>query len=399
MKKYILTILTVLSFIYISSAQFQTKWNNGVTIESSDKQFKTKFGGRIMYDLVYINQSDSLNTQYGKQNLTAEFRRVRIFNSGTLYGNTKYKLNIGFANGNISFKDVFLEFTNIPMLGKLRAGHFKEPLRLNVLTSSKFITFMERPNLTAFSKERSTGIMLHNTFHNELLAFQIGVFGVAGNNGNDNAFNNHIRISGRLTSKINLNNNNHNFLHLGVSASIQKNKEGEYKVKARPSNHISPKYISTEIISHVSEIDILNLEAAWVLGPFSLQAEFLADIVNASKNYHFSSYYAQASYFITGEHRPYKNSYAGFGRLKPHKNLGNSIDGNQGFGALEVAIRYNSINVQDQDINGGTMNDITLGLNWYLNPVSRIMLNYTFGTTNQENESFNILQTRFQIDF
>ena len=57
----------------------------------------------------------------------------------------------------------------------LRVGHFKEPLRLEALTSSKYITFMERALPIALSPERNTGAMYHTTF-GEKISLQTGVF-------------------------------------------------------------------------------------------------------------------------------------------------------------------------------------------------------------------------------
>jgi phosphate-selective porin OprO/OprP len=67
-----------------------------------------------------------------------------------------------------------------------------------------------------------------------------------------------------------------------------------------------------------------------------------------------------------------------------------------------VATRWSSINLTDSGISGGRLNDITLGVNWYLNPYTRIMWNYihpildkpTFGTSTAD-----IYAMRVQFDF
>ena len=68
-------------------------------------------------------------------------------------------------------------------------------------------------------------------------------------------------------------------------------------------------------------------------------------------------------------------------------------------GALELAARYSSMDLSEA--NGGILNDITLGLNWYLNPSTRIMFNYVMGVAdvNSEDINENTLQMRMQIDF
>lgn len=85
----------------------------------------------------------------------------------------------------------------------------------------------------------------------------------------------------------------------------------------------------------------------------------------------FSGYYIEASYFITGEHRRYKGG--AFSRVKPKHNFtpGKSV----GPGAWQVAFRYSNIDLNDFDegILGGQEDNLTIGLNWHINPNVRWM--------------------------
>ena len=42
-----------------------------------------------------------------------------------------------------------------------------------------------------------------------------------------------------------------------------------------------------------------------------------------------------------------------------------------------MGIRYNYLNLNDKGMNGGVLNDITLGLNWFLNPNMKLQFNYS----------------------
>ena len=78
----------------------------------------------------------------------------------------------------------------------------------------------------------------------------------------------------------------------------------------------------------------------------------------------------------------------------------NNAKKNEGWGAFEIAARYSSIDLSDSQ--DGKLNDITLGLNWYLNPCTRFMINYVLANyvDYEENETTeNIFQLRMQIDF
>ena len=179
MRTYILYILTFFIPLISFSQDFYSKWDNGFKITSDDGNFKLKFGGRIMYDVAAwsaTTHSDSLGNTLTENFNGTEFRRIRFFNSGQVYKNVKYKLQLDFAGGGVSIKDVYIEFVKLPVLGNIKVGHFKEPLRLEALTSSKYITLMERGLPIALSPERNVGFMLHRTFLDDKLSFQTGVF-------------------------------------------------------------------------------------------------------------------------------------------------------------------------------------------------------------------------------
>ena len=46
--------------------------------------------------------------------------------------------------GKLQLKDAYITITKIPGIGNLQFGHFKEPIGLELLTSSKYISIMER---------------------------------------------------------------------------------------------------------------------------------------------------------------------------------------------------------------------------------------------------------------
>lgn len=48
-----------------------------------------------------------------------------------------------------------------------------------------------------------------------------------------------------------------------------------------------------------------------------------------------------------------------------------------GHGTWEIAARYSYLNLNDGPIDGGRINDVTLGLNWYLNQYTKMQFNVT----------------------
>jgi len=250
------------------------------------------------------------------------------------------------------------------------------------------------------STERNTGFMLQNSLLNSRLAWQAGLFRNADKFGNDKKANEGFNITTRLSGLPIKNDEKKQLLHLGVSYSIRKPVTKEYIIKSKPESHLAKDYVNTETISDVDIVSHLGTEVALVIGPLSFQGEFVQSSISTktdstSFNYSFKGFYGQISYFITGEHRKYINYEAGFDRVNPKNNFG---DGKGGIGALEVALRYSGLNLNDGAIDGGQLNDITLGLNWHLNPATRIMANYLIAQLNDVGNAY-IFQMRFQIDF
>ena len=353
-----------------------------VNAQTTDREIK--FGGRIMYDMAVWGDSTM-------DNAGTEFRRVRIFNSGKLYGNVKYKLQLDFAGGEISFKDIWMELGELPFSGKLRVGHFKEPLRLEALTSSKYITFMERALPISLSPERNTGAMYHTTFGDKI-SFQSGIFREGDSFGNDKEATNNVNITSRVTYLAI--NNDRKLLHLGASNSIRRNNDNTYKISSRAENHLGTKLIDASF-EDIDESNLLGGEFAYVNGSLSLQGEYLQTTLSGLTETKLSSYYAQLSYFLTGESRPYKSSLDGFGRVNPNNNYGNG-----GKGAIEVVARTSQICLEKADM--GQLNAKTIGLNWHLNPNTRVMVNYVMGertSLSGEVITENAAMMRVQLDF
>lgn len=377
---------------------FSFKWDTGFKLESQDKDFKLKFGGRLMYDYSYINQNSQLDENFEplENPSNVELRRARMFISGTVYKNMLFKIDADISNGKVDLKDVHIGLSDLPGIGTILLGRFKEPLSLSNLTSSNKITFLERPENQSFGPTRNTGVMIFNEFLNNRLAAQFAVFKNGGHNDHIKVNNNGYAIDSRVTGIILKNSEMSELLHIGVSHSYRKPKTKEYKISPRLPAHMAPKYISSNDINGINYVQLLNFESFYIRGPFSLQAEYLNSSLKTQINsLNLSSYYGQVSYFLTGEHRSYKNSFSPFGIIKPKRNF---IGREKGWGALELALRYSASDLIDENIIASKQTNFTLGLNWYLNPISRIMVNQVWADMENMGK-VNITQVRLQVRF
>lgn len=399
--------LTALLFLGIALIPFSTQpafggeatdlemsWKNGIRFQTEDKAFSFKLGGRIMNDWAFMSEDDEVKAAVGElQDATTEFRRARLYISGTIYDKIIFKAQYDFAGGDADFKDVYLGLKKLPAVGTLKVGHFKEPFGLEELTSSKYITFMERSLPIVFTPSRNTGIGVNNTALNKRLTWSAGAFLDTNDYGDEAGAENSEAVTARITG-LPWYRGKDGLLHLGLSYSYRDAKDDAVRFRERPEAHLAPRFVDTGDINADSE-NRFGIEAALVHGPLSIQGEYMGTQVDAlsGPDPEFSGYYGYVSYFLTGEHRAYKNSTGAFDRVKPKTNFGKG-----GTGAWEVALRYSQLDLNDAPITGGELKDITLGVNWYLNPNVRAMLNYVGADLDTVGDA-DILQLRFQIDF
>jgi phosphate-selective porin OprO/OprP len=367
-------------------------WKEGLKLETADKQFQLSVGGMIQDDWLWSGEDGGLKDDVGDQEDGTEFRRVRLYVQGSVYGSAEYKLEVDFAGGTTALKDVYLGLTDLPV-GKLRMGHFKEPFSLDELTSDRFLTFVERGLPNAFVPSRNSGFMLYDAVLRNRATWAAGVFRDTDDGGksiDDGGYN----VTGRVTVLPIYEDDGLSLLHLGAAYSYR-NPDDTLRYSARPEAHLANTFVDTGTMA-ADRANLYGLEAAWVSGPFSAQAEYVwadAKRLNGAPDVDFSSYYVQSSYFLTGEHRVYQTSGGVFDRVRPKNNFTSG-----GWGAWEVAARYSEIDLSDDGVAGGKLKDVTVGLNWYLNPIMRVMWDYIHADKQHVGDA-DMLVMRLSVDF
>ena len=371
-----------------SGSEFKVYWQEGLRLDSADGQTKLKIGGRVMYDWSWSREDDAFGTQEDGH----EFRRARLYSAGTIYDNIGYKFQYDFAGGKSLVKDVYIEIKDFPGAA-LKVGHFKEPIGLNEITSDKYVTFVEPALPMAFVPSRNAGLMLHKENANSTWA--AGVFRSTDEDGEHEASGAYA-ATGRVTYAPVKSSDRRHVVHLGAAASHRsQNNSNTVQYRSRPESHLFGRPVDTGLVE-AENVSLYGLEAAWVAGSFSMQGEYImasTDSPSGSSDVNFSGYYLQSSYFLTGESQNYKKGV--FSRVKPKKNYNRK---NGTHGAWELAARYSSLDLNSGTVNGGELDDITLGLNWYLNPNTRIMLNCIHADA-KENGDADLGVMRFQVDF
>ena len=377
-------------------------WKEGLRLDSANEEFKLRIGGRIQADFASFSADSGLEDGLGALRDGFEFRRARFAVQGTIHNNIDFKAEYDFAgdvldglNEGASFKDVYVGIRNIPVLGRIRIGHQKEPFSMEELNSSRFTMFQERSSSTAFIPSRNSGIVIQNQPLNKRINLAAGLFKTSADKGTaigDGGFNFTTRLAGTPMFE----DGGRKLVHLGIAYSRQNSFFDLLRFRERPEAHLAPRFLNTGVFE-ARKYQLMGIEGAFVSGPFSAQGEYIHNWVDATArgNPRFKSGYVQGSFFLTGENRRYSQDKAVFDRTRPAENF---FNGTGGFGAWEVAARYSKLDLNDALIAGGEMNNLTFGLNWYLNPNTRWTFNYVLSDV-KDLDNANIFQMRFYVDF
>jgi phosphate-selective porin OprO/OprP len=343
------------------------------------------------------------------------FRRARIGFEGVAFKKFNYRLEVDFAGNAVNLTDAYLQYVINPHY-LVTVGQHKTPFGLESNNSDNYNTFMERGMFTnAFGNagaERRIGASL--SYQSDTLNASVGVFGdnesISRSTGSpvtdtpDESWG----VNGRLTWEPVFDTGK--ILHLGVSGYYRTSlKSGDtpdaVRLTDRPNIRVDNGNIADSgVITGVKSLRYLGAEAAAVRGPFTLAGEYGRLWLDRPglPNEAFDGFYVYGSWFITGETRPFKNG--NFDRVKPFKTFGQD-----GLGALELALRYDYLDLSNTPVlarTGNKTHSWTLGLNWYLNPYAKLMFNWVrFKGTNTPLDPIgtetkgDALATRLHLDF
>lgn len=393
----------------------------GVKIESKklkysskDKKFEFQVGGRVMADVTKANlefdgfrdpalQANAAavaaanNTIEGREGWGTEIRRARLFMSGRLYGDWKFKAQLGFAGDQTDIEDAYIEYAGIPNTG-LKVGHFKAPFSLNELTSSKYITFMERSGVAGgFAPSRKWGVQAST--HGDNWTATGGFFTAKdGTDELDNLDESYI-IGGRLTfAPIAEKDRN---VHLGLAAYYTdlRDAPSALEIGIDPAAHNARRFADIDL-GGIDSYYVIGPELAAVWGPLSLQAEYALMSTSAAAAMpapDFHAWYVYGSWFPGGGQRNYNPAKGVFERTKVENQF-------------EVALRYDQADLNDAGVFGGEQKLLTGGVNFYANPNVVFKLNYVHGKIGDAPTSrtglpgladinYDIAEFRAQVDF
>lgn len=355
----------------------------GPTLSEPSGAFSFKPRGVVEADAAVFTERKG---GYDFNNGTA-FRRARLGFEGTAFKWFNYRLEVDFAGNAVNITDAYLQYTKIPKT-VLTLGQHKAPFGLESNNSDNYNTFLERGMFTnAFGNagaERRIGLSFAYA-PKETINIAAGIFGDNESIGRsigtavNRTPNESFGVNGRATWEPVFDTGK--IVHFGLSGFYRSSLKvadvaNAVRLNDRPNVRIDNGNIADSgVITNANSLTYAGAEAAAVFGPVTLAGEagrLWVDRQDGFSNPHFTGFYGYASYFLTGETRPFKGG--NFDRVRPFRELGKD-----GLGAFEVALRYDHIDLKHTPVlarAGNQATTLTLGLNWYFNPYAKLMFNW-----------------------
>ncbi len=397
-----------------------------LTFASENQRFKYWFDNRVYFDgAAYFGDNDNIGDG-------VNIRRMRFAMKTIMWGHWGGEIDFDFAYNEVDIKDAFIRY-----LGnnnwQLKAGNFKEPFSMEETTTSRYVTFIERPMITGLSPSRHMGISFRK-FGQRYFA-EGGIFSskivnsLMQNQNKKMGTSTGWSLTGRMAyAPVKTNDM---VLHFGMSGSYRTPKIPEFgdpinsfRFSERAETSINrKKYIDTDNITYAKSMILYGFETAFAYKNFKIAGEYIAGKIKRDSaktaagedNATINGFFINGGWLITNANYYYNMREAEFSQI----NFNNIKKG-----ALEVALRYSFTDANSFKngsdipyIQGGSCEIYTAGINYYFNYNVKVMLNYSYinndrwadgkgkydtykdKPTGQAGIDFSMIQGRLEIDF
>jgi phosphate-selective porin OprO and OprP len=366
---------------------------NGLTVQSADSNFTMIAHG-------YVQADD--RTYFGEKTVPDTFllRRVRPIIEGTVWKDVDYRLMLDFGSGNVSSSTA----NNVGVLddayvnlhyfseAQIQIGKYKSPVGLERLQSTADLFFVETGFATELTPNYDLGISIHNDLWTSPIAYSIGIFDGAADNGSEDADVDEGKdVVGRLFAQpfIKKDGNVLQNLGFGAAGSIGTHTSGALTSYKTPGQQT---FFSYNNVTPAGDQYRIDPQAFYFYGPFGIMGEYVmssqkfktsAAGLPPEERFNNTAWQVEASYFLTGEENSFKAS--SLKHVSPRHNFSSTLDG---WGAFELVARIQQLAIDGNtfDTHGAntsftagsahTANAWGAGLNWYLNQNLKFNIDY-----------------------
>lgn len=354
---------------------------NGILVfESANQEYRLWFDIRVQLDAQTFFGHPLNATGNG-----ATVRRARFATKANLGKDWYAELDLNFANGALELEDAYMQYEFLKGF-KTRVGNYKERFSMSETGSSRYLNFMERPMVvTAFAPSRHLGWEV--SANKKWFILTGGIFAQAIEDAETNTYvedNNKdfgrdqgISLTGKLVVLPFGIKKNYG-VHLAYAYSTRQAKTdvdpteyGGIRYNTRSLSYINrKKYLDTDVIPDYDHQEISNIEAAAYYKGFAVQSEIIHNKTvrtNDKENLYFGGFYVQAVGLLFGGRQVYDKMDGEF--TQP--------DHGKKWGDVELALRYDYIDLNNKSIHGGSAEGLTAGVNFYTARNVKFQVNFS----------------------
>lgn len=367
-------------------------FKDGITFEDASGNWKMAINGRVQADYRHFSpDEDSADT--------FSLRRARLGATMTFYKDYVVRVEGEYSSSNTQLTYGYLDINTLPK-AKIRIGQFKTFQGLERSMSTNFLDFQERSMADALlGSTYDRGVMVHGapfTGTTYSLAYVNGTGTADENNAKHDSKDATLRLTGNAAEMVGWKDA---IVHVG-GFYVDGNQGSQNQSGFIPSQRTEGRglsFFTTTCAAAVCGVTTANafnqkidrsrggVETIVAYGPVKLQGEYIkAEFEGDGFERDMIAWYASAMWNVTGEKFAgmYRNGV--MGRLRPNSNFKSGTDG---WGALQIGVRYTNFDASDFTITnpagtgvlGATATNEadswTLGANWILNPNVRIVTN------------------------
>jgi len=359
-----------------------TENRNGILVfESKDQSYRLWFDIRVQTD-GQIFFGKTLNPIGNGVTI----RRARFATKTNLGKNWYGELDLNFANGVLELEDAYFTYDFLNGL-TTRVGNYKERFSMSETSSSRYLNFMERAMVvTTFAPSRHIGweaayngkkfLASGGIFFQEIKDLETNTY--VEDNNKDYGRDQGLSLTGKFVLQPFGDNQDYG-LHLAYAFSYRQPKTdvdpseyGGIRYSTRSVSNINrKKYLDTDVIPFYKHQLLSNIEVAAYYKGLAVQSEIIDNRTvrkNDLQTLHFGGYYAQAVYMLFGGKQVYNKSEGEF--TQPDKG--------KKWGDIELAVRYDFVDLNDKTVYGGSAEAITAGINFYTAKNVKFMVNYSY---------------------
>lgn len=354
-------------------------WRDGFFIQSDNGDYRLQIGG-----LVHADGRFALGSHAETVAVTDTFliRRLRPYLRGRFARNFEIYINPDFAGGMVTLQDAYVDTVFSPAF-RIRLGKTKTPFGLERLQPVSNMLFFERALPTSLVPNRDTGVTVLGDLSGGLVSYQAGVVNGVADGGSGDVDNNDGKdLAGRIAIRPFVGNQASPLrgLTAGIAGTWGR-QEGSGPLPTLRTASLAQTYFSYAGAVADGARRRYSPQLSYYYKAFAGIVEYVHTGTAVRKgdvagDIGLDAWQMAGSWMLTGA-----AATDGTTAVRPRANF----DFGAGhLGAIQVVARYHALTIDDRAFtlgfaapgSSGTADAWTAGLNWYLTPNFKYVVNF-----------------------